>query len=183
MLNKPTIVLENTNFPKWENATNFSGNPARDSFGDTRRKANILIPDPEQAKELLKAGYNVRQTKPHADEDPSQFQPEYFLVGLLKYRDKNGVPVKYPPRVYLVTDDGETVLLDEETVGTLDKTRVKNVNVVINPYVYDPINNKMSLYIRTMYVEQGIDDDPFAARYRARRANMQPDPDDDPFIE
>ena len=88
---------------------------------------------------------------------------------LLKYRNRIGQPVKYPPKVYLVSGNCEPKLLDEDSVGSIDQMRVKNVNVILNPYEYDPANNGMSLYVRTMYVEQDLDDDPYAARYRARQ--------------
>lgn len=160
------IAIDNTRFIF---GTNFSGNPENDRFGDSRRKANIVIPDPEQAKDLIKQGFRVRETRPREDDDPSEFMPEYFVQAVLKYRDRFDKPVKYPPRVYLVSDGGDPVLLDEDSVEQIDNVRVKNVNVVLTPYQYDPVNNGMSLYIRTMYVEQDLDDDPYAQRYRRRR--------------
>ena len=158
-------------------ATNFSGNPELDRFGDARRKANILIPDPRQAQEMLGEGFKIRQTRPRPDDDPDEFEPEYFVPVILKYRDRSGNPVKYPPKVYLVSGDNEPVLLSEEAVGCIDQMRVKNVNVILNPYEYDPVNHGMSLYVRTMYVEQDLDDDPYAARYR----HAKPDEDEMPF--
>ena len=170
-----TIAVDNTRFIF---ATNFSGDAARDRFADTRRKANLLIPDLEQAKDLIKAGFKVRETRPRPDDDPNDFIPEYFVPVLLKYRNRSGQMVKYPPKVYLVSGDNEPVLLDEESVSCIDNMRIKNVNVILNPYEYDPANNGLSLYIRTMYVEQDLDDDPYAARYRRRH---EEDSEDAPF--
>lgn len=160
-----TIAVDDTRFIF---QTNFSGDPSRDRFADGRRKANLLIPDPEQAKDLIKAGFKVRETRPRPDDDPDEFIPEYFVPVLLKYRNRAGQMVKYPPKVYLVSGRGEPVLLDEESVACIDQMRVKNVNVILNPYEYDPVNNGVSLYVRTMYVEQDLDDDPYAERYRRR---------------
>lgn len=171
-----TIAVDNTRFIF---QTNFSGDPTKDRFNDSRRKANLIIPDPEQAKDLIKAGFKVRETRPRQDDDPNDFIPEYFISVLLKYRNKAGIPVKYPPKVYLVSGDGEPVLLDEESVACIDAVRVKNVNVILNPYEYDPANNGLSLYIRTMYVEQDLDDDPYAARYRSRGSRFETE--EDPF--
>ena len=165
-----TIAVDDTRFIF---QTNFAGDPAKDRFADSRRKANLLIPDPEQAKDLIKAGFKVRETRPRPDEDPEEFMPEYFVTALLKYRNRAGQPVKYPPKVYLVSGSNEPVLLDEESVGCIDQMRVKNVNVILNPYEYDPVNNGLSLYIRTMYVEQDLDDDPYAARYRSRQEDEE----------
>lgn len=160
------IKIDNTRF-KYD--TNFSGDPSKDRYADNRRKANIIIPDVEQAKDLVKAGFKVRQTTPHNDEDPNEFVPEYFITAVLKYRNRYGEPVKYPPKVYLVSGDADPVLLNEDTVGQIDKMRVKNVNVILNPYEYDSVNGGKNLYIRTMYVEQDLDDDPYAELYRRRR--------------
>ena len=155
------ITIDDTRFIF---STNFAGNPDNDRFGDSRRKANILIPDPEQAHALMDAGIRVRQTRPRPDDDPETFVPEYFVVGLLKYRNKTGQPVKFAPKVYLVCDGQEPLLLDEDSIDCLDRMRIKNVCVVLNPYEYDPDNHGVSLYIRTMYVEQDLDD-PYAERY------------------
>ena len=160
-----TIAVDDTHFIF---QTNFAGDPSKDRFADARRKANLLIPDPEQAKDLIKAGFKVRQTRPRQDDDPNEFVPEYFVTALLKYRNRSGQPVKYPPKVYLVSGNNEPVLLNEDSVSCIDQMRIKNVNVILNPYEYDPANNGLSLYIRTMYVEQDLDDDPYAARYRNR---------------
>lgn len=166
------IAIDNTRFIF---PTNFAGDPQKDRFGDARRKCNIIIPDPEQVRDLIKAGFTVRETKPRPDDDPAKFQLEYFVPAILKYRNRNGMPVKYPPRVYLVNENNEPVLQSEETVALLDDMRIRNVNVILNPYEYDPANHGMSLYIRTMYVEQDNDADPYAAMYRRRRAEADRD--------
>lgn len=172
-----TIPIENTRFIF---QTNFAGDPTKDRFADSRRKANIVIPDPEQAKDFVKMGFKVRETRPRPDDDLDEFVPTYFVTAVLKYRNRFNQPVKYPPKVYLVVGDNDPVPLDEESVECIDQMRIKNVNVILNPYEYDPENEKSSLYIRTMYVEQDIDDDPYAARYKHREP-MEPDEDDMPF--
>ena len=169
-MNNKTIAIENTRFIF---QTNFSGNPENDRYGDERRKANLMIPDPEQAKDLMKMGYKVRQTRPRQEDDPETFVPEYFIPVLLKYRNRSGIPVKYPPKVYLVVEDNDPVLLDEDNISCIDQMRIKNVNVILNPYEYDEATHARSLYIRTMYVEQDLDDDPYAARYRKRKVNEE----------
>ena len=59
------------------------------------------------------------------------------------------------------------VLLDEESIGILDKIYVLNVDVVLNPY-HNARTNRNSLYVKTMYVEQSVEDDPFAGKYLNR---------------
>ena len=159
------ITLDNTRFIF---RTNFSGDPKQDRFGDARRKANVIIPTEAQAKELTKAGFKVRQTRPSEEQiAANDFIPEFYVMAQVKFRKNDGTPVKYPPNVYLVIPGKEPVLLNEDTISCLDSIRVKNVNVVLNPHEYDGASGSgLSLYVRTMYVEQDMDDDPFAARYR-----------------
>lgn len=171
------VAFDNTHFIY---TTNFSGDPARDKFGDPRRKANIIIPSVEQAKRLTKIGCKVKQTKPRANDDPATFQPEYYVVVQTKYRKKDNTPVKYPPSVYLVTDNNPAVPLNEETIGSLDQIRVKNVNCIAT-LRKDEEGDKYSLFAQTMYVEQDTDFDPYASMYRERAARANEMPDDEPW--
>lgn len=154
MAEKRLVCIENTRFIY---RTNFSGDPERDNFGSTVRKGNIIIPYYEQAMELMQAGFNVRSTSPRPGEEEG-FEPTYFVSATANYNSS------FPPKICLVSGDSEPKLLDEESVGIVDKCRIKNVNVVLNPY-YNERTRKNSLYIRTMYVEQDIESDPYADRY------------------
>lgn len=154
MSEKRLIMLEDTNFIY---NTNFSGDPERDRFGSDARKANIIIPTEEQALRMMDEGYNVRRTSPSEGEEEG-FNPTYFVSASLNY------DTKWPPKVYLVSDNAEPRELDEQSVGILDKCYIKNVNAVLNPY-YNARTGLKSLYVRTMYVEQDISDDPFRGRY------------------
>lgn len=154
MAERRLIMLEDTNFIY---TTNFSGDPERDRFGSDARKANVIIPTYEQAMQLMNEGFNVRQTNPPAGEEEG-FEPTYFVSVSLNY------DTKWPPKVYLVSDGADPRELDEEGIDILDKCYIKNVNVVLNPYHNDRTGKK-SLYVRTMYVEQDVSDDPFKSRY------------------
>lgn len=148
------IAIENTTFIF---RTNFSGDPERDTYGSSERKANIIIPSKEQADELASKGFNVKATTPKNEGD----EPTYFVVIRVNYDSE------WPPKIYLVSGDTEPRMLDVESIDILDKIYVTNVNAVLSPYL-NPRTNRKSLYVRTMYVEQDIDEDPFASRYRAR---------------
>lgn len=149
-----TIIIEDTRFIF---DTNFSGDPKRDpKFHSSERKGNIIINNPELAQELIDEGFNVRETKPREGEEEGHV-PTYFVAIKANYDSK------WPPKIYLVSGDSEPVLLDEETVCQIDQISVENVCVELNVY------NGSTLYIRTMYVEQGVGGDPFAARYARRR--------------
>lgn len=152
------IAIENTNFIF---RTNFSGDPDRDTYGNDARRANIIIPDVEQAQYLIDQGFNVKVTKPREGYE-EDFVPEYFVAIGVNYDSP------FPPKIYLVPGhEAEPVLLNESSVSCLDGIQVHNVNVVLNPYTNQKTGRK-SLYVRTMYVEQDISDDPFASRYRRR---------------
>lgn len=150
---KRLINIENTRFIFM---TNFSGDPERDNFGSDARKANLVIPSYEQAMDLIDQGFNVRSTKPRPDDE--DFEPTYFISVNVNY------DTDWPPKIYLVTGDEEPLLLDEESVSIIDKCYVLNVNAVLNPYENQKTGRK-SMYVRTMYVEQDIEDDPYASRY------------------
>ena len=163
------IFIENTR-PIW--TTNFSGDPARDRFGSTARKVSIIIPSADQARDMIDEGFNVKMTKPREDAD-SDFAPEYYISVNINY-DSN-----WPPKIYLVSGDAEPVLLDEDSVNGLDYCRIKNINAVLNPY-NNPNTHRNSLYVQTMYVEQDVESDPFASRYRkGGSSNNSFDPSDD----
>lgn len=154
---KKIISIENTKFIF---RTNFAGDPEKDSYGSDARKGNILIPDEQQAMDLIDAGFNIKHTKPRDDEE-DDFIPKYFVSISANYNSE------WPPKIYLVTGRAEPVLLDDQSIGAIDKVYVINVNVVLNPYTNGK-TGRNSLYIKTMYVEQDIDDDPFASKYLAR---------------
>lgn len=154
MREKELISVENTKFIF---RTNFSGDPERDTFGSEARKANIIIPDRDQAMEMRAQGFNVKETRPKPGEE-EDFEPTYFVAINVNY-DTN-----WPPKIYLVSGDAVPVLLDADTIDILDKCYVLNVDVVLNPY-RNQRTGKSSLYVRTMYVTQDVEDDPFAQRY------------------
>lgn len=154
MQEKRLIRIDDTKFIY---ITNFSGDPDRDRFGNAARRANLIIPDHDQAREMIDAGFNVKRTEPRPDEEEG-FVPTYFVAVNINY------DTDWPPKIYLVSGDAEPRLLDEESVGILDKFRAINVNAVLNPY-YNQRTGRSSLYVRTMYVEQDLEDDPYAHRY------------------
>lgn len=153
---KKVIVLSDTNFIF---TVNFLGNPEKDSFGSTVRKANIIIPTKEQADELVARGLNVKVTRPREDDDA--YTPEYFIQVILNFDSYR------PPKVFIVEEGHNPVRLDENTIGQIDdaaeSASIKKVNAVCN--MYEKPGKPTTLYIQTMYVEINTDLDPFASRY------------------
>lgn len=154
------VIVENGKFIF---DTNFAGDPKKDRFGSDERKANLVIPDIDLARELIDDGFNVRLTKPIVGEEEG-FVPRYFVKVKLNYKST------WPPKVYLVTDEDKSVLLDEESVACLDDIWVDRVNAVLNRY--EGPNGK-SLYVKSMEVYQKVDDDPISAKYRRRNRDEE----------
>lgn len=160
------IFIEGTTFIF---ETNFSGDPKRDRFGNNQRKANLVIPDIDLARQLIDEGYNVRMTKAREGEEEG-FIPRYFVAVKLNYDSK------WPPKVYLVTEENEEgVLLDSESVCCIDDMWVESVNAVLNPY--DGPNGK-SLYVKSMEIFQEVDDDPITSKYAKKKYTAEVDEED-----
>lgn len=151
------IVIDNTKFIF---KTNFAGDPAEDRFGSNKRRGNVIIPDLDMAQALFDAGFKVKCTKPRPGEE-EDFEPTYYISVQLNYDSP------WPPEVYLVSPGAAPVLLDADSVGVVDKCYVLRVRVALNPYE-NPKTGIKSMYIRTMYVEQDVGNDPFAHMYANR---------------
>lgn len=160
--NNKIVDIQNTRFIF---KTNFSGIPDPNSmYPSSDRVGNVVIP-PDMVKIFEDAGCNVRATKPREGEEEG-FQPTYFVKAKLSYRDKYGElkPEKLQPVVKLYRALNEVpVLLDEESVATIDEIDIKNISVRLSMWVRP--NGGCSLYIRNLSVLQDIDDDPFASFY------------------
>lgn len=140
--------------------TNFAGDPAKDKFHSSTRRGNLIIPNEELALEMADAGYNIKQTNPREGEEEG-FVPTYFVPIIIGYNHP-----RKKPKVYLVTN-GVPTELDEDTVGMIDDVYVTNVNATLNPR-YSQDRDSWTLYVSQLYVEQDVDDDPWAERYNWR---------------
>lgn len=164
-MSKELISIEGTRFIF---GTNFEGNPDKDTYKSSARKGNIILND-EQAKELIKQGFNVKVTKPKPD-SLDDFEPTYYVSINVKYGENPNLW----PKVYLVSADEDPMLLGPDSIGTIDDIWVDNVDVICGQYEYSP--GKSTLYVRVMYVTQHIEEDLFASKYRHRHNT-----DDVPF--
>lgn len=114
-----------------------------------QRTTGVLIPN-EIAEDLKAEGWNIKWLKPRDEQD----EPQAFLTVKCKYG-------RISPTIYICTAKNKT-LLTEETVGLVDISEIRDVDIVIRPYEYEP--GCISAYIKTMYVN--VIEDEFAEKYR-----------------
>lgn len=136
---------------------NFSGAP--DKFNPAgNRNFSVDIPE-EMVEPLIADGWNIKRMKPRDDEEIGRA----YLQVAVKF-------AYFPPKVVMLTSRNK-VVLDEQLVGQLDTAEIKNVDLVIRPYMYE-VNGKTGIkaYLKTMYVT--IEDDEFADKYEAPSDDM-----------
>jgi len=167
--NPTAVKIEDTNFVPWfKNNPNFQGDPDRDNYGSNARKGDIFIPDLDFAAELADLGVNVHYTKPQEGHEEDFVEQAYVTIQA-NFNHNEGEEWKNP-NIYHVIDGKPPVKLDVVTVGNIDRMRIKNVHFVANIYHSKKHPGHATLYIRTMYVEQEVDSDPFYNRFH----NVEP---------
>jgi hypothetical protein len=133
---------------------NFRG--VRTDFNDEGNRNFGVLLDDELAEQLAHDGWNVKHLKPK-DDDPTHYEQPWLSV-----------KVKYgniPPIVQLITSRGK-LKLDEESIGQIDWTSIKNCDIIIRPYNYPAIKGRpagVSAYLKTLYVT--VNEDEFAGKY------------------
>ena len=117
---------------------NFSGRGGQYNSEGSR---NFCVEiNPEDAEAMRADGWNIKYSKPREEGDePTPYIQVSVAYGL------------YPPKIYLVTEKNKT-LLDEDTVGELDRAEIENVDLIISPY-YWTVNGKSGIkaYCKTLY--------------------------------
>ena len=109
-------------------------------------------------------GWNIKFSKPRDEED----EPRPYLQVKINYKYK-------APKIYMITSRKKT-LLDEQTVGELDRAEIVNVDLIITPYHWE-VGGKsgVTAYVESMYIT--IHEDDFAKKY----ADIGEDEEEIPF--
>lgn len=99
---------------------------APDKYG--KKGFNVIVEDPELAKQLESDGWNIKELPPREEGDPVVWR----------------IPVetrwdKYPPkiRVYKSDDEEDFVVLDEDSVECLDYSDIEKIDLELSPSVWD----------------------------------------------
>lgn len=147
---------------------NFSGEPDRFNPKGGRRYFNIVLEDqsnepielvtqkyggqPLSVQKLIDDGWNVKFTKPRDEEE----EPTPYLEVGVSFDP-------FPPKIVEVTSKNQ-VMLDEDTVGTLDHDALERIDLDIRPYNWS-VNDKHGVkgYLKTLYAT--IVEDRFSDRY------------------
>ena len=118
---------------------------------DGKRTFCVVLPN-DIAQKAADEGWNVHILAPRDPED----KPVHYIQTEVTYEF-------YPPKVWLVTKNNKT-LLDESTIGELDYADIRNVDVILRPYVWTMDDRTgIKAYVKTMYVT--IEEDQFAQKY------------------
>ena len=140
---------------------NFAGKESK--FNPKGKRNFCLLLDDESADKLKDAGWNVKFLAPRNEED----DPQPYIQVAVAFES-------YPPNVFLIAG-GKKTKLDEDAVSVLDYAEIENVDLIINPYVWE-VSGKSGVkaYLKTMYVT--IVENEFEKKYRDL------DDDDTPFV-
>lgn len=135
---------------------NFKGRKGKYN-AEGQRNFAVVISD-EVAEVLSNDGWDVKQFKRRED-DPEDETPPFFLPVKVKYDG-----ARTPPRIVIITSTKRRYL-EEEEVDMVDWVDIKNVDLIVRPYPWGPINGKygISAYLKAIYVT--IEEDALEQKY------------------
>jgi len=134
---------------------NFAGKESQYNREGDRNFAVKL--DETVATQMADDGWNVKFLNPRESDEETEGGPQAYLPVSLSFKGR-------PPNVVLITSRGRTHL-GEGDVEMLDWADIVNVDLIVNPYAWGPINGKSGIkaYLKSIYVT--IDEDPLERKY------------------
>jgi hypothetical protein len=114
-----------------------------------------VVLTPQQADELVKAGYNVKSRRPKGEDG----QPDMSAPETLYLKCKINFNSNKPPRVVLVTcidDVCKRTPMDDVNVALLDRQDIDHVDVKITPYDREASDTRTA-YVQNLYVFVNLD--------------------------
>ena len=125
---------------------NFQGREGRYN-AEGERSFGLFLTE-EQAEDLAGRGCNVRRLRPLDEEDRGQ----PVLNVRVNYRMRDGRPLRFPPKVVLVTSGGNTELT-EETVGAVDGVDIETADLYLTLRPWEVRGQRgVKAYLHSLYV-------------------------------
>lgn len=121
--------------------------------GGTKRTFCVEIPE-DMVPELERDDWNVKTRESRNDPDAVI----HYIKVEASYRSR-------PPKIVCIPNlTRRKVYINEQTIDSLDYVEILNVDLTINPYVWEANGNTgVKAYLGTMYVT--ISEDPLDAKY------------------
>lgn len=146
---------------------NFAGKAGKFNREGDRNFCAIL--SMEQAEVMEKDGWRIKWLQPREDGDA----PKPYITVKVNYHSE------WPPQIVMKTDHGQTTL-DKDTVQILDYADIVYVDLVLNPYRFEP-EAPITAYLSRAYIT--IEEDEFERKYSnvedSARTSVEFEPIDD----
>lgn len=151
--NDGTLMMENARII----FRNFAG---REGLYNAEGDRNFcLLLDDETGRQLAEDGWNVKTLNARDEGDT----PQAYIQVSVKYRGRNGNPVR-PPTIVMITSRGRTSL-SEDMMEVLDWVDIANVDLIIRPFEW-AVSGKSGIkaYLKSLYIT--IQEDALEMKYR-----------------
>lgn len=137
---------------------NFSGK-GNDYNREGDRNVGIILEDEDLISELENEGWYIRQLKPREEGEIGT----RWIKANVKFRNKDGSKKDNPPKIFLLTST-KKVLLDEDSISSLDYAEIQDVRVELSPYEYN-VGGKQGISAYVVRMNVRIIEDEFDEDY------------------